>query len=91
MASLKKIERMVQHLDERGLPTEPTWIRGYERRDNHLSGALREAGYSIGPGHDEGNFDHIVALLEEAAEALDDAHEEWLVMQYPDAFKGWNI
>ena len=81
MAELKKIEEMAHAIDYR----EPAWIRGYEKRENHLSGALREA---IGDvwGDRTGKASDVLtpaeltltSLLEEAAETLDDAHQEWL-------------
>jgi len=81
MASLKRIEALASRLNYK----EPAWIRGYEKRDNHLSGALREAqaiiwGDRTGVAHEVLTADEltITGLLEEAAETLDDAHEEWL-------------
>lgn len=72
MANLERIERMRERLESLGEPTEPPWIRGYTTRDMHLSGALREASMNWTlPIEIEG-------LLDEAAETLDDAHEEWL-------------
>lgn len=72
MASLRKIEKMVQQAEKLNLPTTPDWIWGYRKRNQHLSGTLREA---------EENWnlpDELSELLDEAAESLDDAHEEWL-------------
>lgn len=78
MAELKKIEEMAHAIDYR----EPAWIRGYEKRDNHLSGALRSLGHVLPADlmhtDDDGNDVSIGALLEEAAETLDDAHQAWL-------------
>lgn len=76
MASLKNIDTMTQTLMSKGFKYEetcPPWVKGYSKRENHLSGALREAAM---------NWSHlpreVEALLDEAAETLDDAHEEWL-------------
>lgn len=85
MASMTKIERMREYLEDRGHETEPKWIRGYEDRKMHLSGDLREAVMNWSDLPPE-----VEALLYEAAETLDDAHEEWLEAQAPEAFKGWN-
>ncbi len=81
MASMKRIEALATRLNHK----EPAWIRGYEKRDNHLSGALREAeallwGDRTGVAHEVLTEDELTlsGLLEEAAESLDDAHEEWL-------------
>ena len=82
MAELRKIEDMSYKLDY----AEPAWIRGYAEpeRENHLSGALREAIDELiwknrsaqeGLNKDEAA---LAELLEEAAETLDDAHQEWL-------------
>lgn len=74
MASLKRIEEMRAELENHQIPTEPSWIRGYASSETkmHLSGILREAAmnYNVLP--------EIEHLLDEAAETLDDAHEEWL-------------
>ena len=75
MASLQRIEEMQTELRSYNMPTEPDWVFGYHKPDRitmHLSGRLREAAMWSGlpPLIEE--------LLEEAAETLDDAHEEWL-------------
>lgn len=75
MASLRRIEEMRAELENHDIPTEPSWIRGYATSQHkmHLSGILREA---------EMEWSHLPPeirhLLDEAAETLDDAHEEWL-------------
>lgn len=83
MASMKRIEALASRLNY----AEPAWIRGYpdEKRDNHLSGALREAealvwGDRTGVAHEVLTKTEVqlLGILEEAAETLDDAHEEWL-------------
>ncbi len=83
MASLKRIEALASRLNYK----EPAWIRGYpdEKRDNHLSGALREASDAVwgdrtGVAKDVLTAEELtlMGLLSEAAEILDDAHEEWL-------------
>jgi hypothetical protein len=83
MASLKRIEALASRLNY----AEPKWVRGYpdEKRDNHLSGALREASDNVW-GDKTGVASEVLTpeelalmgLLSEAAETLDDAHEEWL-------------
>jgi hypothetical protein len=75
MANLRRIEEMRTKLENYKISTEPSWIRGYASSENkmHLSGILREASmnwHQLPP--------EIERLLDEAAEALDDAHEEWL-------------
>ena len=76
MASLHRIEEMRAELENNNIPTEPDWVFGYHKPDRitmHLSGRLREAAIncsSLPPVIEE--------LLDEAAETLDDAHEEWL-------------
>lgn len=101
MASLKRIDEMVEYLESMGLPTTPEWMKGVkinvcrtrpsdsavkgttlyptEEIDDRfdytcqVSGQLREC--------DSWFFDSDPALcvfLSEAAERLDDAHEEWL-------------
>lgn len=80
MASLKRIEELSQRLGCDAYGIEPKWIRGYTKRDNHLSGALRNIEERMSDPDislDDIEMD-IRALLEEAAETLDDAHEEWL-------------
>ena len=87
MAELKKIETMIDQLATYVCMarTEPDWIRGYEKRDNHLSGALRSLGNMIDDKlmftDEDGNDTNLSAILEEAAETLDDAHQEWLEQQ----------
>ncbi len=75
MASLQRIEAMRAELENNSIPTEPNWVFGYHKPDRitmHLSGRLREAAM-------EANLPPLIeALLDEAAETLDDAHEEWL-------------
>jgi hypothetical protein len=73
MASLENIENLVTELERRGISTDPHWVQGYEKRDNHLSGALREAAMNWSDLPAE-----VEMLLDEAAEVLDDAHEDWL-------------
>jgi hypothetical protein len=80
VASLQRIQEITDHLmiDCRKTYEEtlPKWIRGYDnQREMHLSGELREATFR------EDVPDDILALLDEAAETLDDAHEEWLERQ----------
>lgn len=80
MASLEMIEKLDQRLNGK----EPAWIRGYSKRDNHLSGALREMADEVMSNPDISLDDiemNIRELLEEAAETLDDAHENWLNLQ----------
>lgn len=82
MASLKKIEQLAQNLLAQGIDPNPDWIKGLEPNphDMHISGQMREMS------------DHILQfayckpysiLLGEAAERLDDAHEEWMTQQIP--------
>ena len=82
MASLQRIEE----LDSRLNGKEPAWIRGYpdKKREQHLSGALREMADEVMSNPDLSLDDiemDIRYLLSEAAETLDDAHEEWLNTQ----------
>ena len=80
MASLERIEE----LDSRLNGKEPAWIRGYSKRDSHLSGALREMADEVMSNPDLSLDDiemNIRELLTEAAETLDDAHEMWLNTQ----------
>lgn len=78
MANLRRIEEMRWYLYEEGRPTAPRWVRGYHQDEKiHLSGRLREASYAKGISRE------LEALLDEAAEALDDAHEAWLEDQVP--------
>ena len=79
MASLERIERLTERLDDR----EPSWVRGYRKRDNHLSGALRDIEERMSdPDISLDDIElEIRQLLEEAAETLDDAHENWLDIQ----------
>lgn len=75
MASLRRIEELMAELQKYHIPTEPSWIRGYMKSSiskKHLSGRLREA------SEDKNLPMEIECLLDEAAETLDDAHEEWL-------------
>lgn len=74
MANLMNIERMRVELENNDLPTEPKWVRGLQMGNMHLSGVLREASMNWSNLPPE-----IEALLDEAAETLDDAHEEWLM------------
>ena len=74
MASLLNIEQMRVELENNDLPSEPKWIRGLQPRSMHLSGELREAAMNWSNLPPE-----IEELLDEAAETLDDAHEEWLM------------
>ena len=76
MASLMAMEWLRQSLRDKGLETEPDWIKGYETRTMHLSGELREAAMNWSNLPPE-----IEALLDEAAECLDDAHTEWMQAQ----------
>ena len=73
-------------LEARLNSTGPKWVRGTAERDNHLSGALREMADEVcgikNPSIFEAALEVAVReLLDEAAEALDDAHEEWLNTQ----------
>lgn len=76
---------MRQRLEKLDLPSEPAWVYGTSERDNHLSGALRDAADAVwgprtGTAHLVLTADELtlVELLSEAAETLDDAHEEWM-------------
>jgi hypothetical protein len=75
-------------MENRGLKTAPKWVWGETQRDCHLSGELREASGEVWGGKVGVAFEvltekelKLVCLLEEAAEALDDAHEEWMENQ----------
>jgi hypothetical protein len=79
------IER-IDALQDRLNGKEPEWVRGFKssKRDNHLSGALREMADEVMSNPDISLDDiemNIRELLEEAAETLDEAHEEWLNTQ----------
>ena len=89
MASLKRIEELVNLLESKGFEADPNWIKGVEIVDligaerqtieieidpkSHISGQLRELSDSF--------FDsdrYLSVFLAEAAEQFDDAHEAWL-------------
>jgi len=79
------MEKMRQRLERLDLPSEPAWVYGTTKRDNHLSGALRDAADAVwGPRTGIAHLVltdeelKLVELLSEAAETLDDAHEEWM-------------
>ena len=76
------IER-IESLEARLNGKEPKWLRGTEKRENHLSGALREmTDLMCNPDLSLDEIEmNIRELMDEAAEALDDAHEEWLNTQ----------
>jgi hypothetical protein len=88
MANLKRIERLEERLEgmvEKG--TQPKWIYGQEPEPgvlddgtlafrSHLSGQIRE--YAENTAGLDGETTN---LLFNAAETLDDAHEEWLGMR----------
>lgn len=65
----------------------------------HFSGLLRQCAYMLDFKEAErvmvkdesGNEYDLAILLDEAAERLDDAHEDWLEAQAPDVFKGWGM
>lgn len=80
VAELRRIEEMYDKLKSLTLPTAPEWIQGYTKRDGHLSGALREAEERFFGTTDE-SVKELLSLLEEAAETLDDAHQEWMETQ----------
>ena len=85
MASLTNIEELSGRYGD-GFPS---WVHGQGEMHSpmsytqHLSGRLRNLwiDYDLNHAPDEQSEDvkKVVALLEEAAETLDDAHEEWLV------------
>lgn len=67
----------MEHL---GLDPEPAWIKGIDtgvagQEDMHISGQMRELSDDI-YRHDQDNSASI--LLGEAADRLDDAHEQWM-------------
>lgn len=82
MASLKRIEDLARRINY----AQPSWIEG-EWKDSgiHLSGRLRMIANMIEPDvkvEDENGAKYrLAALLDEVAEVLDDAHEEWLNTQ----------
>lgn len=63
-------------LKEHGLNTEPEWIEGI--KEGHISGELRERAFSLIPQNSDNTIIELADLLIEAAERLDDAHEEWM-------------
>jgi hypothetical protein len=84
MASLKNIEILTQELQKHDIPTEPPWILAIDSAVSdagHISGQLREASDIVWDNDrltaEELNH-QLSILLGEAAEQLDDAHEEWL-------------
>ena len=68
MANIGRIDELVGQVGR-----EPDFVRGYKPRDCHLSGALREAAENY-----SGLPNEVISLLDEAAETLDDAHQDWL-------------
>lgn len=86
MASLKRMEKMRQILEQWGMETEPKWILRTDGEPGHISGQLRELSDEI---WDSSHDDQMASILiSEAAEQIDDAHEDWLEAQNPAAFKG---
>lgn len=81
MASLKRIESMTNYLTYRGLVSAPPWILGVLNEEMHISGELRKLSDALWARNDE--LTEVSILLTEAAEKLDDAHEEWLEEQDP--------
>jgi len=84
MASINQIERLSIRLGVREHNTDASWVKGYQKRDCHLSGSLREMADEIMSNPDISLDDiemNIRELLTEAAECLDDAHQEWLSLQ----------
>lgn len=93
MASLSRIERMKTELEKNEIPAIPNWISGrklYEISgpDNsalgcHFSGLLRQVGNMLDDtpieviDENQNKYD-LSILLHEAAERMDDAHEDWL-------------
>ena len=89
MASLKRIEELVNLLESKGFEADPDWIKGVKLNDipgaerqtielgidhgMHISGQLRELSDSF---FNSNRF--LSVLLAEAAEQFDDAHEAWL-------------
>lgn len=73
---------MRQSLESRGMKTEPPWILRTDGQPGHISGELRELTYV---GYTTASLE---ALLDTAAEQLDDAHEDWLEAQDPAGFRG---
>ena len=62
------------------LNPNPPWILGIdEEAGQHISGELREASDQL--FNTPGGLGYFSELLGEAAEKLDDAHEEWMEEQ----------
>lgn len=77
MASLKKIEELTEWLEKWNWNPNPEWIKGTEETGTtHISGQLREKSDELWATDQDTSI-----LLGEAAEKLDDAHEEWLENQ----------
>ena len=88
MASLKRIEELRIHLETENLTTDPQWILGMQTDPpsevGHISGQLRETSDAIwdNDGLTVDELNSISVLLSEAAERLDDAHQEWMEAKY---------
>ena len=83
MASLKNIENMISELTLHRIQTTPKWIKRVDSTVSsagHVSGQLREAGDLLwdNDGLSVHELNDLSALLGDAAEQFDDAHEEWL-------------
>ena len=88
MASMKRIERLIEHLAKTHNDTsEPTWVRWpYKDGETCLSGRCRQISNMLHDSDlkvvDEGGRTYGLAeLMDDLAEALDDAHEDWLNMR----------
>ena len=82
MANLKTIEELAKRIGYR----EPTWVKGpYTDSDQHLSGRLRSVAEEMLTdkvvADTSGTEYRLKQLLIDAAETLDDAHEDWLQLQ----------
>jgi hypothetical protein len=83
MASLRRIEQMTQSLLRQGVPydeTVPFWLA---IDGGQFSGLLRSIangmhGTNVVARDEDGMTHDLAGILDEAAERLDDAHEEWL-------------
>lgn len=79
MASLKNIEHMIARLNEMGdYTTTPDWMQGLPITgvaDMHFSGQLRDLASEL---WDNPEMQRVADMMFEAAERLDDAHEDWL-------------
>ena len=58
-----------------GMDPEPSWVKGYENGYDgpHISGQMRELSDELWGNNQEASI-----MLAEAAERIDDAHEEWM-------------